>query len=134
MDSLATTNVWLAILAIVSLIEFLMIAAAGFFAFRAYREAMTVVENVERVHIAPLRARVDAILDDVQKVTSKVKHAQDSVGDAMRHVVGAGSLIAGTVKSKSWPIVGLIHGLRIAAATLAKNGKKDEPPFARYGT
>ena len=134
MDSLATTNVWLAILAIVSLIEFLMIAAAGFFAYRMYREAMTVVENVERVHIAPLRARVDAILDDVQTVTSKVKHAQDSVGDAMRHVAGAGSLLAGTVKSKSWPIVGLIQGLRTAASTLAKNGKKDEPPFARYGT
>ena len=33
MNDLTMTNVWLAILAIVSLMEFLMIAAAGLFAY-----------------------------------------------------------------------------------------------------
>jgi len=134
MDNLATTNIWLAILAIVSLLEFLMICAAGFFAYRAYRQMMTIVENVERTHVAPLRARVDAMLDEVQMVVDRVKHVQVAVTDALKHVTGAGSVIAGNVKSKTWPITGIINGVRAAAQTL-KNGKSsDEPPYERYGT
>jgi hypothetical protein len=132
MDSLATTNVWLAILAIVSLLEFLMICAAGFLAYKAYRQVMTIVENVERTHVAPLRARVDAMLDEVQMVVDRVKHMQVAVSDALKHVTGAGSVIAGQVKAKTWPIAGIINGLRVAAQTL-KDSKKD-PPVARYGT
>ena len=133
MDNLATTNIWLAILAIVSLLEFLMICAAGFLAYKAYRQVMTIVENVERTHVAPLRARADAMLDEVQMVVDRVKHAQVAVTDALRYVTGAGSVIAGSVKSKTWPIAGIINGVRAAAQTL-KNGKGDEPPFERYGT
>jgi hypothetical protein len=133
MESLSTTNTWLAMLAIVSLLEFLMICAAGFFAYRAYRQAMTFVENVERTHVAPLRARVDTMLDEVQTMVDRVKHAQASVSDAFQHITGAGTAIAGSVKAKTWPIAGIISGIRMAAHTL-KNGKNNEPPTARYGT
>ena len=132
MESLSTTNMWLAILAIVSLLEFLMICVAGFLGFRAYRQVMGVVENVERKHVAPLRARADAILDEVQMMVHKVKHAQTSVSDAVEHVTGAGSAIADSVKAKAWPIIGIINGIRSAAHSIT-NGK-DEPPMPRYGT
>jgi hypothetical protein len=135
MDNLTTTNIWLGILAVVSLLEFLMILAAGFMAFRVYQQVTEVVENVERDHIAPLRARVDALLDEVQVITSKVKSAQDSVGDAFRHVAGTGSMVAGAVRSKTWPIVGLLKGLRVAASAVMKNGREENcPPVQRYGT
>ena len=134
MENLTTTNIWLGILAIVSLLEFAIIAVAGLLAFRMYKKAMTTLETVERVHVAPLRARVDGLLDEVQAVTNKVKHAQESVSDALRQVAGTGSMVAGAVKSKTWPIVGLIQGLKSAANTVMKNGKHDEPPVARYGT
>ena len=128
MNDLTTTNVWLAILAIVSFIEFLMIAAAGLFAYKAYKQVMTVVENVERVHIAPLRARVDAILDEIEVITGKVKQAQDSVSAAFHAATTAGSILAGTVKSKTWPILGMIKGVRMVAnALLQKNGKHGQP-------
>ena len=93
MVDLTTTNVWLAILAIVGLIEFVMICVAGFFAYRMYQRAMATLETVERVHIAPLHARVNGILDEVQTITFKVKHAQESVSDAVRHMTGTGSAI-----------------------------------------
>ena len=133
MDNVATTNIWLAVLAIVSFLEFLVICAAGFFAYKAYRQVMTIVESVERTHVAPLRARVDAMLDEVQIGVDRVKHVQVAVTDALKHVTGAGSVIAGSVKSKTWPITGIINGVRAAAQTL-KNGKDDEPPYERYGT
>lgn len=131
MENLATTNMWLAILAIVSLIEFLMILAAAFFGYRLYSRTMLALETVERVHIAPLRARVDTLLDEVQAVTNKVKHAQDAVGDALRHVTGTGQMVAGAVKSKTWPIIGIIQGLKTVATTVMRNGKKDHD--RRYG-
>jgi hypothetical protein len=125
MNDLTMTNVWLGILAIVSLIEFLMICVSGFFAYKMYRQAMMTIESVERVHIAPLRVRVDALLDEVQVVTDKVKHAQDSMNLVLQTAAGAGSLIAGAVMARSWPVFGLINGVRMAASTLFKNGKDE---------
>ena len=125
MVDLTTTNTWLAILAVVSLVEFLMLVIAGILAYRLYSRAMTTLETVERVHIAPLRARVDGILDEVQTVASKVKHAQEVVTDAVRHVTGTGHVVAGAVKSKTWPIIGIIQGLKSAAATVMRNGRKE---------
>lgn len=125
MVDLTQTNIWLAILAIVSVIEFLMIAVAGVFAFKMYQKVMTAIDTVERVHIAPVRARVDGILDDVQAMTNKVKHAQESVSDAFRHVTGTGSAVASVVKSKTWPIVGIIQGLKSVANSVMRNGRHD---------
>jgi len=124
MNDLTMTNVWLGILAVISLIEFLMIAAVGLFAYKAYKQVMTVMDNVERMHIAPLRARVDGILDEVESITGKVRHAQDSVAAALHTATSAGSIFADTVKSKTWPIVSVIKGVRMAAsAMLDRNGK-----------
>lgn len=125
MVDLTWTNTWLAILAVISLIQFLAICVAGFMGYRMYQKAMTTLETVERVHIAPLRARVDNVLDQVQAVTDKVKHAQESVSDALRHVTGTGNAVAGAVKSKTWPIIGILQGLRSVASTVMGNGREE---------
>ena len=131
MADLTWTNTWLGILAVISLIQFLIVCAAGFFAYRMYQQAMTTIETVERVHIAPLRARVDGILDQVQVMTEKVRHVQDSVSDALRHVSGTGSAVAGAVKMKSWPIVGIFQGLKSVANSMMGNGRHehDDRPY-----
>ena len=127
MVDLTWTNTWLAILAVISLIQFLAICVAGFLGYRMYQKAMTTLETVERVHIAPLRARVDGVLDQVQAVTDKVRHAQESVSDALRHVTGTGSAVASTVKSKTWPIIGILQGLKSVANTMMGNGREEHP-------
>jgi hypothetical protein len=134
MESLQTTNVWLGILAVVSLLEFLMIAGAGVLAFRLYKEAMSTIQAIERVHIAPLRMRVDLLLDQVEIMTDTVKNAQESVSDTLRHVTGAGTLVAGAVRAKAWPILGIIQGLKSAANAIRKNGRDSGSSTARYGT
>ena len=132
MEDLTWTNTWLAILAVISLIQFLIVCAAAFFAYRMYQKAMTTIETVERVHIAPLRARVDGLLDQVQLMTEKVRHVQESVSDALKHVSGTGSAVAGAVKSKTWPLVGIFQGLKSVANSVMGNGRheQDRP----YGT
>ena len=134
MESLQTTNIWLGILAVVSLLEFLMILAAGILGFKLYREAMSTIQTIERVHIAPLRMRVDLLLDQVEIMTDTVKHAQESVSDTLKHVTGAGTLVAGAVKAKAWPILGIIQGLKSAATAIRRNGKDTGSSSARYGT
>jgi hypothetical protein len=134
MESLQTTNIWLGILAIVSLLEFLMILGVGLLAFRLYREAMSTIQTIERAHVAPLRARVDLLLDQVEIMTDTVKHAQESVSDTLRHVTGAGTLVAGAVKAKAWPILGIIQGLKSAASAIRKNGRTADSSAAHYGT
>ena len=37
-------------------------------------------------------------------------------------------------RSKTWPIIGIIQGLKTAANIVMKNGKKDHPSVAHYGT
>jgi uncharacterized protein YoxC len=125
MVDLTTTNVWLAILAIVSLIQFLMICVGGVLAFRMYQKAMRTLETVERVHIAPVRARVDGILDEVQMMTAKARNAQESVAHALKQMSGTGNAVAYAVKSRTWPILGILQGLKSAASAVMKNGRKD---------
>jgi hypothetical protein len=125
MQDLTWTNTWLAILAVISLIQFLILCVAGFMAYRMYQKAMATIETVERVHIAPLRARVDSMLDQVQLMTDRVKHAQESVSDAFRHVTGTGTAVAGAVKSKAWPLIGIFQGLKSVANTMMGNGRHD---------
>lgn len=126
MVDLTWTNTWLSILALVSLIQFLAMCVAGMLAYRMYQKAMTTIETVERLHIAPVRARVDAMLDQVQVMTDKVSHAHESVSDTLRHVTGAGSAVAGAVKTKAWPIVGILQGLRSVANSMRGNGRRDQ--------
>jgi uncharacterized protein YoxC len=125
MVDLTWTNTFLGILAIISLIQFLIMCAAVFLAYRMYQKTMTTIETIERVHIAPLRARVDALLDQVQLVTDKVRHVQESVVDALKHVTGTGSAVAGAVKSKTWPIVGIIQGIKSMANSVIGNGRHE---------
>jgi|SRR5688572_29577240 hypothetical protein len=132
MVDLTWTNTWLGILAMISLIQFLIVCAVGFFAFRMYQKAMTTLETVERLHIAPLRARVDGMLDQVQVMTDKVRHAQDSVSDAFKHVTGTGTAVAGAVKAKTWPIIGILQGLKSVANTMMGNGRHHDHPDRPY--
>jgi hypothetical protein len=123
MVDLTMTNVWLGILAMISLIQFLILCVAGVMAYRMYSKAMVTIETIERVHVAPLRARADAMLDQAQTVVDKVRHTQETVSDAFRQVAGTGSAVAGAVKSKTWPILGIIQGLKSAANVIRNGGK-----------
>jgi hypothetical protein len=133
MADLTWTNTWLGVLAAISVIQFLIMCVAGVLAYRMYQKTMATIETVERVHIAPLRARVDSVLDQVQLMTDKVRHAQESISDALHHVTGTGSAVAGAVKSKAWPIVGIFQGLKSVATTMMGNGRHEHTDRP-YGT
>ena len=89
MANLATTNVLLGIMAAVSVLEAL--AVVGFFlgAFLIYKRILHVLGGIEERQVAPVAARVTAILDDVKGVTSTVKEEAGRVDRIVTRVINS---------------------------------------------
>jgi len=70
---LTTTNVLLGIMALVSVLETLALIALLGGGFLLCRRMTRLIAGIEERQVAPVTARVNAILDDVKGVTSVVK-------------------------------------------------------------
>jgi hypothetical protein len=67
--NLGTTNLFLGIMAVVSVLEALVVIALAVGGYLAYRRVMELVNGLEQRQIAPAMARVNAILDDAKVVS-----------------------------------------------------------------
>jgi len=113
--NLDTTNALLAVLAAVSVLQALVLLAAGVLGDRLYRQVMQTVREIEQRQIAPLAervhllaARVEAILADVRSVTGRVTRGTErvnatagrvraSVASGVSHMAGIVHLLRGAV-------------------------------------
>jgi pyrimidine operon attenuation protein/uracil phosphoribosyltransferase len=68
MGDLHTTNVALIVMAVVSVLEALVLIGIAVGGLMVYRRIMQLVNDLEDRQIAPVRAKVDAILGDVRSV------------------------------------------------------------------
>ena len=121
-DQLATTNLLLGIMAAVSVFEALVIIGAGVGGLIVYRRVTTLIQDLETRQVAPAMARVNAILDDVKGVTSKVKEETERVDQAIRttmdRVDDTADRVRSNVRAKTSRLVGFIRGLRVAVASM----------------
>ena len=88
-SDLATTNTWLALLAIVATLEAIAVVALCFCGFLFYRRVMRMLAGIEARQVAPVATRVNAILDDVQAMTSMIKRQAEQVERAVGWVFGS---------------------------------------------
>lgn len=84
MADLTTTNILLGIMAAVSLFEALAVIAVLWGALTLYRRTLELLKGIEERQVAPVAARVSAILDDVRGVTSVVEGAAKGANSAAR--------------------------------------------------
>src|SRR5437016_5852206 len=84
---LGTTNIFLGIMAVVSLLEGMLIIGMGIAGFVAYRRVMELVSGLESRQIAPAMARLHAILEDVKGVTATVRAETERVDHAIHHTI-----------------------------------------------
>src|SRR5262245_54796199 len=89
--SLDTTNLFLGIIAVVSVLEALALLFLGVMGYRLYAKAMRTMQDIEERRIAPLVARVDglmnamdAVLVDVKIITNRVATQTARVDSAIR--------------------------------------------------
>jgi len=132
---LGTTNLLLGIMAVVSVVEALVVVGMGVAGWIMYRRVTELVNGLEERHIVPLRARVDAILDDVKIVTEKVKDETDRVDHAIRatmdRVDDTADRVRATVRAKTSRIVGFVRGLRVAIEGILHS--RHQPPASAAG-
>jgi hypothetical protein len=134
---LGTTNMWLAIMAIVSLLEALLLIGLGVGGFLVYRRVMQLVNDLEARQIAPLREKVEGILVDVKAVTASVNQQTERVNHAisgtMDRVDETADRVKGTVRDKVNQAVGLIRGVRAIVMSVLGHDTRHEPPSPAAG-
>lgn len=134
-SSLDTTNILLGIMAVVAVLEGLVLIGLGVGGFLAYRRVMTLANELEAKHVAPLMTRVNGIMDDVKGVTSRVTEQTERVDHAIKSTIDRVDETADRVKynvrSRAWQAVGVVRGVRTAIETFmsgsSHNGGAREP-------
>ncbi len=86
---LATTNVLLGVLAAVSVFEALAVLALCVGGFLFYRRVMQVLGDIEVRQVAPVATRANAILEDINSVTSLVKGFVERIDPFVRWGIGS---------------------------------------------
>ena len=134
---LGTTNMWLAIMAIVSVLEALLLIGMGVGGFLMYRRVMQMVNDLETRQIAPVREKVDAILLDVKAVTASVNQQTERVNHAisgtMDRVDETADRVKGSVRDKVNQAVGLARGIRAIVMSVLGHDQRHEPPTPAAG-
>ena len=81
---LTTTNALLGVMAAVSVLEALALLALIGGGLLLYRRMARLIAGIEERQVAPITARVNAILDDVKGVTKVAKDAAESADGGVR--------------------------------------------------
>lgn len=134
---LGTTNMWLAIMAIVSVLEALLLIGIGVAGFLMYRRVMQLVNDLETRQITPVREKVDAILLDVKAVTASVNQQTERVNHAisgtMERVDETADRVKGSVRDRVNQAVGIVQGLRAVVLSVLGHDGRHEPPSPAAG-
>jgi hypothetical protein len=118
-DKLDTTNIWLAIIALVSLFEFLLIVIAGVMAYVAYRRTTTAMRRLELEHVVPMAAKVKLALDEIHDLSDRVQRADDKVRRVVSRVEDVASHVS-TVATNAWPVIGTWRAVSAGVSALLR--------------
>lgn len=121
-EQLGTTNLFLGIMAAVSVLQALLLIGSGIAVYLVYRRVTSLLATVESNHVAPAMARVNAILDDVKHVSATVKDETVRVDHAVRttmdRVDSTAERVRVNVRARTSRLVGFIRGARVAIDTM----------------
>ena len=137
MGDLHTTNVALTIMAAVSVLEALLLIGIGIGGFMVYRRVTRLVTDLEERQIAPVRAKVDAILGDVKTLTARVNEEAERVDQAIHGTINrvdnTAEHLKSTVREKVSYVAGMIRGVRAAIVSLLNTEHRPKPPATAAG-
>jgi hypothetical protein len=115
--ALGATNLILGIMAAISVIEAIAIAGMGIAGFLAFRRVITVIATIKMRQVAPVVARVHAILDDVKGVTSRLREETERVDQAIHTTIDriddTADRMRWSVRGKTSRVIGFICRLRL---------------------
>jgi hypothetical protein len=126
--NLNTTNLLLGIMAVVSVLEALLLVAVGIMAWKLYRQTLETVRELEQRQVAPLVAKVhalmgtvDVILVDVKGITSRLNAQSERVNSAISTTIDRVDETADRVKTslayRVQRVANLVQSIRAAVGT-----------------
>jgi len=121
------TNVWLAIIALVALAEFIMIVAAAVMAWRLYSKISTTIDQIEQRHIAPLTSKVHVLVGEMREVTAKLKHAEESIRGVVTSVEDKARVVA-AIAQRGWPVLAGVRAVSAAVRAFSNSGRTHTEP------
>ena len=137
MGDLHTTNVALIVMAVVSVLEALVLIGIAVGGLMVYRRIMQLVNDLEDRQIAPVRAKVDAILGDVKTLTARVSEDAERVDQAIHGTINRVDDTAEHLKSSVMDKVnnaaGIVRGVRAAIVSLLQTDHRPKPPATAVG-
>jgi pyrimidine operon attenuation protein/uracil phosphoribosyltransferase len=137
MGDLHTTNVALIVMAVVSVLEALVLIGIAVGGLMVYRRIMQLVNDLEDRQIAPVRAKVDAILGDVKTLTARVSEDAERVDQAIHGTISrvddTAEHLKSTVREKVSDVAGVIRGVRAAIVSLLHTEHRPKPPATAAG-
>jgi pyrimidine operon attenuation protein/uracil phosphoribosyltransferase len=137
MGDLHTTNVALIVMAVVSVLEALVLIGIAVGGLMVYRRIMQLVNDLEDRQIAPVRAKVDAILGDVRTLTARVSEDAERVDQAIHGTINrvddTAEHLKSTVREKVSYVAGVIRGVRAAIVSLLHTEHRPKPPATAAG-
>ena len=120
--NLGTLNLLVGIIAVVHVLEALVFIGVGVATFVVYKRVSELVTTLEAKHVAPAMVRVNAILDDVNGVTSKVREETERVDQAihstMDRIDDTADRVRWNVRAKTSRLIGIIRGVRVVIEEL----------------
>jgi len=115
-----STPLW--IMAVISILEALLLIGIAIGGYLVYSRVMTVVSDLEKRQIEPIRERVDAILADVKIVTARASHQAERVDHAINGTIDRVDETAARVRAgvhdRISQAAGVIRGLRAVIMSL----------------
>jgi hypothetical protein len=124
---LSTTNVWLAVIAIASVLQLLLIVGLLVGAVRFFRRIEATIDRITEQHIAPISARANKVIDDMEDVMARVQSFDDGMRRTLSRVGDGVSIATSVMRSRFWPVVGVLKGLKAGLASL-KRAPGDRAP------
>lgn len=131
-DDLFITNILIGIIAGVQLIFLLGVLVAALYVRRALTQVQSSVRDLEREHVAPLRAQAERILADVSRISARAEaqvakvdaHITDSLDAAVVQV----RKVRGAVEAVTRETTAVASGVRAAMSAVAgRIARMDHP-------
>ena len=116
---LGTTNSWLAVIAVASLVQSLVIIGLVVAMFRLLRKTESAIADLKREYVEPISARANKVIGEVEDALARFRSMDDRVSGALHRTTEGLSAVATVARRRFWPVVGAVRGLRAIAKAIS---------------
>lgn len=103
MADVSDVTMWLAVLAIATVLQTCLLLVVAVVSWRAGRQLRDAIDRVEREQVVPLVARMNDAVDDWRDVASRARALDDGVRGTVAGAAGRARDAADVVMQRAWP-------------------------------